>query len=66
MIHDIFDSAKLDIVIQDRFGKPYKPQEWFLVSLETIEDAVQKIKEGSIINYKFDIKSGILIKNNAN
>ena len=44
MIHDIFDSAKLDIVIQDRFGKPYKPQEWFLVSLETIEDAVQKYK----------------------
>ena len=64
MIHDIFASAKLDIEIQDRFGKPYKPQEWFLVSLETIEDAVQKIKEGSIINYNFDIKSGILIKNN--
>ena len=64
MIHDIFASAKLDIEISDRFGKPYKPQEWFLVSLETIEDAVQKIKEGSIINYKFDIKSGILIKNN--
>jgi len=60
LLHRIFSSARLDIEIPDRFGKSYRPQEWFCVPLETIEDAVEKIKDGSIVNYKFNLSTGKL------
>ena len=54
LFHKIFASAKLDIEMKDRFGKPYKPREWFLVPLEAINDAVDKMKNGTLINYRYD------------
>ena len=33
LIHRIFDPARLDIEIKDRFGNPVVPREWFLVPL---------------------------------
>ena len=62
LIQKIFGSAKLDIQIPDRFGKPYSPQEWFMVPLQTIETAVEKIKDGTITRYRFDLKSATLIQ----
>ena len=32
----------------DRFGLQVEPREWFLVPLAVIEEAIQKIKEGTI------------------
>ncbi len=43
LIHRIFDSARLDIEIKDRFGNPVVPREWFLVPLFVIDEAVEKI-----------------------
>ena len=48
LIHRFFDSAKMEIQINDRFGNPVVPREWFLVPLFVIDDVVQKIKEGTI------------------
>ncbi|MBL4680144.1 MAG: GIY-YIG nuclease family protein [Pseudomonadales bacterium] len=62
LLHRFFASARLEIEIPDRFGKPYRPQEWFCVPLETIQDAVEKIKDGSIIDHKFNINTGLLEK----
>ena len=62
LLHKIFASARLDIEIPDRFGKPYRPKEWFCVTLEVIQDAVKKIKEGTITDYRFNIKTGSLEK----
>ncbi len=31
LIHRVFDRARLDIEIKDRFGMPVIPREWFLV-----------------------------------
>ena len=31
IIHRIFDPARLDIEVKDRFGHPMIPREWFLV-----------------------------------
>ena len=33
LIHEIFDAARLNIEIKDRFGQPVIPREWFLVPL---------------------------------
>jgi hypothetical protein len=60
LIHRIFDPARLNIEIKDRFGHPIVPREWFLVPLHAIDDAVEKIKDGTIANYIYDTKSARL------
>jgi hypothetical protein len=54
LIHRFFESAQLDIEINDRFGNPVAPQEWFLVPLNAIDEAVERIKDGSISRYAYD------------
>ncbi len=65
LIHRIFDPARLDIEIKDRFGNPVIPREWFLVPLFVIDDAVEKIKDGTITGYVYDPKSASLVKHSA-
>ena len=62
LIHRFFESSRLDIEIVDRFGKPVKPREWFLVPLPAIDELVDRIKDGSIENYKYDVSNAALIK----
>lgn len=54
LIHRIFGPARLDIEVKDRFGNPVVPQEWFLVPLFAIDEAVAKIKDGTITNFVYD------------
>jgi hypothetical protein len=54
VIHKFFGTAKLDIEMKDRFGRPVKAQEWFLVPLFIINEMVEKIKNGSISDYYYD------------
>jgi len=65
LIHRIFDPARLDIEIRDRFGNPIIPREWFLVPLFVIDDAVEKIKDGTITGYVYDPPSDGLVKHGA-
>ncbi|MDV2438898.1 GIY-YIG nuclease family protein [Acinetobacter gerneri] len=61
LIHKVLQSAQLDIVIEDRFGNPVKPQEWFLVSLNIINDIINHIKNGSIETVYYDAEKAQLI-----
>lgn len=54
LIHRIFGPARLDVEIKDRFGNPVVPREWFLVPLYAIDEAVERIKDGSISQYVYD------------
>ena len=56
VLHKFFDSARLDIKINDRFGNPVIPREWFLVPLFIIDDVVEKIRDGTISKYSYDEK----------
>lgn len=60
LIHRIFDAARLDIKIKDRFGKPIVPREWFLVPLFVIDEAVEMIKDGTISNHIYDPQNACL------
>jgi len=60
LIHRIFDAAKLEIEIKDRFGRPVVPREWFLVPLFVIDEAVEKIKDGTIGDYIYDVNQAKL------
>ena len=65
LIHRIFGSVRLDIQIQDRFGRPVVPEEWFMVPFFVIDEAVEKIKDGTITNFIYDPKSARLIARGA-
>ena len=62
LIHKFFSNARLKIEIKDRFGRPYVPLEWFCVPLSCIEEAVECIKNGSIVDYVYDTKNAQLTK----
>ena len=62
LIHRIFDTVRLNVEIEDRFGNPVVPREWFLVPLPAINEAVEKIVDGTITKYTYDAQSATLVK----
>lgn len=62
LIHKVFASAALDLTIQDRFGNPVKPREWFLVPLDAINQAVERIRDESITRYRYDTSQARLVE----
>lgn len=62
IFHRLFAPARLNITISDRFGNPVQPNEWFLVPLFVIDEAVSRIKDGSITDYIYDPASAKLIR----
>ena len=61
IFHRLFGAAQLDLTIEDRFGNPVKPREWFLVPLQVIDEAVQRIRDGSITDVIYDPQSAQLV-----
>nr|WP_315464910.1 GIY-YIG nuclease family protein [uncultured Rhodoferax sp.] len=62
LFHKIFSNAQIDISIEDRFGNPVKPREWFLVPLHTINEAVERILDGSITQYAYDAHNACMVR----
>ncbi|WP_425422021.1 GIY-YIG nuclease family protein [Phaeodactylibacter xiamenensis] len=60
LIHQFFDQARIDIEIKDRFGKPVRVREWFLVPLFVIDEMVEKVMDGTIGAYYYDVQSATL------
>lgn len=64
IFHRLFGAAQLDLTIEDRFGNPVRPREWFLVPLHVIDEAVRRIQDGSITDVVYDPKTARLIDPN--
>lgn len=62
LLHKVFAGAQINLTIPDRFGHMVKPREWFLVPLNVIDDAVQRIRDRSILEYRYDPQQGRLTK----
>jgi len=62
LFHRLFAPARLSITIHDRFGHPVQPEEWFLVPLFVIDEAVARIKDGSILDYTYDPSTAMLVR----
>lgn len=62
LFHRLFAPARLSITINDRFGHPVQPEEWFLVPLFVFDEAVQRIRDGSITGYVYDPKAAKLVR----
>jgi hypothetical protein len=61
LLHKFFAEARLDVELKDRFGESVAPREWFSVPLKTIEEAVQKIIDGTILKYRYDAMTAQLV-----
>lgn len=59
-IHRVFDAAQLTMSIPGYSGRWVQPREWFVVPLPVIDEAVQRIRDGSITQFIYDHNSATL------
>jgi len=57
LLHKFLARARIDVALADRFGGKVQPREWFLLPLPVIEEVVERIKDGSISDYVFDVET---------
>lgn len=62
IFHRVFGAAQIEITIDDRFGRPVKPREWFLVPLQVIDDVVNRLRDGTITNVVYDPAEARLVQ----
>lgn len=62
LFHRLFGAAQIDLTIKDRFGHPVKPREWFLVPLDVIDEAVSRVKDGSITDFEYSTTQAKLVR----
>lgn len=62
LTHRVFASACLDIEFDTKDNLRVNPREWFVVPKNVIEEAIQLIASGEIVNYRFDTKLQRLIQ----
>lgn len=62
LLHKFFGSARLDLQLKDRFGSQVEPREWFLVPLPAIDEAIERIKDGTIGDFRYDPENAHLVQ----
>lgn len=62
LLQHFFSEARLDVKIADRFGKKVQPREWFVVPFPAIEEAIQRLMDGSILDFAYNTKTAQLTK----
>jgi hypothetical protein len=61
LLHQFFTHANLQIEVV--LGRRVVPKEWFVVPLDIVEEAVKRILDRSIVNYRYDpISRKILLR----
>jgi hypothetical protein len=61
LLHQFFSPARLDVDLLDRFGEKVVPREWFLVPLPVIEEAIEKLRLGTIAYHSYDPERAIIV-----
>ncbi len=61
LIHGVLRRVRFDTAIPDRFGKPVRPREWFLVPLPIIDEIVARIGDGTLIGVIYDPTTAQLV-----
>ena len=61
LLHRVFAAVRLDLTQADRKGRPYDPSEWFVVPLPVIDQAIELIISGGIVDYVYDPQIQVLV-----
>lgn len=64
-IHRIFADAKVELTIVDKDGRQYTPSEWYSVPQLAIEQAVNMLQNGDIVDYHYDKNLQAIVPNSA-
>jgi hypothetical protein len=64
LIHRVLDHVRFDVDIPDRFGKPVRPREWFLVPLPIVDEIVSRIVDGTLAGMTYDPNAVALVSLN--
>jgi len=62
LLHRVFAEVRLDLTQIDRKGRDYDPSEWFVVPWAVIDQAVELIISGEIVDYTYDSEARALRK----
>lgn len=57
LLHKFLAGARLDMALEDRFNTPVKPREWFFVPLGVIEQVIDKINDGTLDGFRYDVET---------
>ena len=60
-LHRVFAAAQVQLTVNDRFGNPVQPREWFLVPLPVIDEAVCRIRDCSITEFTYNPQVAALV-----
>lgn len=55
LIHRFFGESCLNVDLYNKEHKRYIPREWFVVPLQVINEAIELLINGTIINYRYDV-----------
>lgn len=62
LLHKFLAPGRMDVTLKDRFGFDVAPREWFIVPLNVIDEAVQKLRDGTLHKYRYDRETAKLLK----
>lgn len=54
LLHRVFADVRLYLTQADRKGRRYDPSEWYVVPLAVIDQAIDRIISGDIVNFVYD------------
>lgn len=60
LLHNFFGKSCLNIDIFDEKKRRYTPREWFVAPIEIIEQAIELIISGEVVNYYFDVDNRVI------
>lgn len=62
LLHRVFAEARLQVSQVGKDGRVYEPSEWFIVPLTVINQAIDLIISGDVVDYEYDAPAQRLIK----
>lgn len=61
LIHAFFGATCLELDVYDSKGKRCNPREWFIVPIRVVEQAIEMIINGNIVDYRYDVVSQVIL-----
>ncbi|MUU73516.1 GIY-YIG nuclease family protein [Pseudarthrobacter sp. GA104] len=62
LLHRVFAEVRLDLTQVDRKGRNYDPSEWFVAPRKVINQAINMIMSGEIVDYVYDAQLRKLVE----
>ncbi|UUW09802.1 GIY-YIG nuclease family protein [Flavobacterium plurextorum] len=61
LLHNFFGKSCLNIDIFDEKKRRHTPREWFVAPIEIIEQAIELIISGEVVNYSYDAENRVIV-----